>query len=513
MILEAESNGCLREVLVITAALSIQDPRERPLEHQQAADEKHARFRDPDSDFTTYLNLWRHLQEQQRALSSSQFRRLCRTEFLNYLRVREWQDLESQLRQVVKGMGVPVSGGDLPASSEMDAARVHTSLLAGLLSHLGMKDLEKAEYVGARGARFSIFPGSTLFRKNPSWVMAAELVETSRLWGTHRGPDRAGLGRTAGRAPGQAPVQRAALGGQPGSVMASEKVTLYGLPIVAARKVHYGRIDPVLSRELFLRHALVEGDWKTRHEFFHANRALLDEVSELEHRARRRDIVVDDEALFAFYDARVGAEVVSGRHFDSWWKRVRQSDPDLLTFEKAMLLAPGAGRIDRAQYPDTWNDLSLTYQFEPGAAADGVTVHIPLPLLQQVTGDGFDWQIPGLRGDLVIALLRSLPKAVRRNFVPVPDYAAALLDRLPAGPSGKTLTDELGEHLRRLTGVAVDRRDWAPDQGARPPAYHVPGGGRVRRRGGRGQGPDRPAAPTRPGRPGRGGGGDRGPGA
>ncbi len=461
MALEANSNGCVREVLVIAAALSIQDPRERPLEHQQAADAKHARFRDPDSDFLTLLNLWRYLQERQRELSSNQFRRMCRTDFLNYLRIREWQDLDSQLRQVVKGMGVTIPA-ELPDTVE--ATRVHISLLSGLLSHVGVRDLEKSEYLGARGARFAIFPGSALFRKSPTWVMAAELVETSRLWARMVARiEPSWAERLAGhliKRQYSEPHWEA----DQGAVMAIERVTLYGLPLVVGRKVHYGRIDPVLSRELFLRHALVEGDWKTRHEFFHANRALLDEVSELEHRARRRDIRVDDETLFAFYDARVGAEVVSGRHFDSWWKRVRGTDPDLLNYEKAMLVKPGSDRLDRDHYPDEWRQgpraLPLTYQFEPGTAADGVTVHIPLAILNQVRPVGFDWQIPGLRRDLVTALLRSLPKATRRNFVPVPDYAAALMQALPPQPSDATLVEELAASLRGLTGVVVPRAEW-----------------------------------------------------
>jgi len=460
MVLEAEHNGCVREVLVIASALSIQDPRERPLDRQQAATEKHARFRDPESDFVAYLNLWNYLQERQKALSSSQFRRLCKTDFLNYLRVREWQDLESQLRQVVKTMGIPRNGE--PA----DPVRVHTSLLSGLLSHIGLKDLEKPEYVGARGARFSIFPGSTLFRKRPRWVMAAELVETSRLWG-----------RVAARIE---PEWAESLAGHlvkrrysephweadQGSVMAFEKVTLYGLPLIPSRKVHYGRIDPVLSRELLIRHALVEGDWQTHHTFFHDNRALLDEVEELEHRARRRDILVDDETLFAFYDERVGAEVVSARHFDSWWKRVRRAEPDRLNFEKTMLLNERAAGFDKAQYPDEWRQgelkLRLTYQFEPGTEADGVTVHIPLPALFQISAMGFDWQIPGLREDLVTALIRSLPKAIRRNFVPVPDRAGAFLGTV--SPAEGPLLDTLEAHLRRMTGVIIPRKDWSLDK-------------------------------------------------
>jgi ATP-dependent helicase HrpA len=245
--------------------------------------------------------------------------------------------------------------------------------------------------------------------------------------------------------------------------MAYEKITLYGLPLVASRKVHYGRIDPVLSRELFIRHALVEGDWRTQHAFFRENRELLDEVEELEHRARRRDILVDDETLFAFYDQRIGAEVVSGRHFDAWWKRVRRSDPDLLNFSAAMLVNEKAAGVDPASYPDTWRqgdvELRLTYQFEPGTEADGVTVHIPLPLLNQVQGAGFEWQVPGLRADLVTALIRSLPKTVRRNFVPVPDHVAAILDQ--ALPEQGPLLDVVEAQLRRLTGVAVGRRDWS----------------------------------------------------
>jgi ATP-dependent helicase HrpA len=322
MILQAEVNGCVREVLIVTAVLSIQDPRERPLDKREAADAKHARFRDPESDFVTYLNLWNYLTEQQRELSSNQFRRLCRTDFLNYLRVREWQDLESQLRQIMRTMGVTLNGEPAPP------AALHTSLLAGLLSHIGVRDLEKPEYIGARNARFAVSPGSTLFRRSARWVMAAELVETTRLWARDVAriePEWAE--RLAGHLVRRT-YSEPHWDAEAGSVRALEKVTLYGLPLVASRKVHYGRIDPALSRELFIRHALVEGDWRTRHEFFHHNRALADEVRELEERARRRDIVVDDETLFAFYDARVGADVVSARHFDTWWKRT-----------------PGAGRL------------------------------------------------------------------------------------------------------------------------------------------------------------------------
>jgi ATP-dependent helicase HrpA len=400
MVLEADQQGVVDEVLVITAALSIQDPRERPVDMQQAADEKHRRFADERSDFLTYWNLWNYLQDQQKALSSSAFRRLCRTEFLHFLRVREWQDLYGQLRSVARSLGIRPSAGAIERDSDTLLQPLHTALLSGLLSHVGLWDPEKREYVGARGARFASWPGSALFKKPPRWVMAGELVETSRLWGRDLAriepewvePLAVHLVKRTYSEPHWSSKQ--------GAVMAYEKVTLYGVPIVASRRVTYGRIDPELSRELFIRHALVQGEWRTHHTFFHANRALLDEVEELEHRARRRDILVDDEELFEFYDRRVPDGIVSARHFDAWWKQARREQPDLLDFERSMLMREEAGAVSEADYPDAWvqGELSfpLTYQFEPGTDADGVTVHMPLAVLNQVTPAGFDWQVPGL---------------------------------------------------------------------------------------------------------------------
>ncbi|MBW4718227.1 ATP-dependent RNA helicase HrpA [Saccharothrix obliqua] len=466
MVVEADRNGCVREVMVIAAALSIQDPRERPADKQQAADEQHARFRDPDSDFLAYLNLWQHLREQQKALSSNQFRRLCRAEFLNYLRVREWQDIYTQLRQVAKTLGVHVN--EQPA----EPRNVHISLLSGLLSHIGVKDVVKrdggkrqaTEYLGARNAKFAIFPGSALFRKPPQWVMAAELVETSRLWGRIVARIEPEWAEKLGEHIVKRTYSEPHWDAKRGSVVALEKVTLYGVPIVTSRKVGYGRIDPELSRELFIRHALVQGEWTTHHRFFHRNRELLDEVAELENRARRRDIVVDDDTLFDFYDQRVGAEVVSARHFDTWWKQARRDRPDLLTFDKDMLVNDRVGVTPEA-YPDHLTrggiELPLTYRFEPGAPVDGVTVRLPLPALTTMPDDALSWQVPGLRTDLVIALIRSLPKPVRRNFVPVPDVANAALSRIdPDEP----LLPALERELRALTGVVVPREEWQLDQ-------------------------------------------------
>ncbi|UED84968.1 ATP-dependent RNA helicase HrpA [Streptomyces profundus] len=467
MVLEAERNGCVREVMVIVAALSIQDPRERPADKQQQADTQHARFREgpgEESDFLALLALWEYVRERQRTLSSSAFRRMCRNEFLNYLRIREWQDIFSQLRSVGRTMGVEPAGEEAPAAAPQV---VHQSLLAGLLSQLGLKDTEKHEYLGARGAKFAIFPGSALFRKPPRWVMSAELVETSRLWARINAkiepewiePLAGHLVKRTHSEPHWEQKQAA--------VLAYERVTLYGVPIVARRKVNYGRIDPEMSRDLFIRHALVEGDWRTKHQFFHDNRALLDEVEELEHRARRRDILVDDDTLYDFYDQRIPDDVVSGAHFDSWWKKKRHEDADLLNFEKSMLINERAGQITQSDYPDVWQQgrlsLRTTYQFEPGSDADGVTVHLPLQVLNQITATGFDWQIPGLREQLVTELIRSLPKPLRRNCVPAPDFARRFLSHTPE-PTEAPLRVALATGLTRLTGVRISPEDFDPDR-------------------------------------------------
>ena len=468
MVLEADKNGCVRDVMVIAAALSIQDPRERPSEKRQAADERHRRFQSETSDFLSFLAMWRYVREQQKELSSSAFRRMCKAEFLNYLRIREWQDIYSQLRTVAKQLGVTVE--EPHPDAEPNADRIHQSLLAGLLSHIGLYDVEKREYGGARAARFAVFPGSGLFKKPPRWVMSAELVETSRLWARINAkiePEWVEplAGHLVKRSYSEPHWEKKA-----GAVLAYEKVTLYGMPIVAQRKINYGRIDAELCRELFIRNALVEGDWETHHDFFAANRRMLGEVEELENRARRRDIMVDDQTLFDFYDARLPEDVVSTRHFDSWWKKTRHDQPDLLNFEKSMLINDKAGGITEEDYPDYWQQgklrFKLTYQFEPGSDADGVTVHIPLPVLNQVTSEGFDWQIPGLREELVTAYIRALPKAVRRNFVPAPDFARAALkqvrERQAAGTFGSAepLLPTLEHILKRLTAITVPPEAW-----------------------------------------------------
>ena len=460
MLLSAVDFGSVYEVMIIVSALSIQDPRERPTEKQQASDEKHRRFADKKSDFLAFLNLWNYVQEQQKELTKNQFRRQCQKDFLNYLRIREWQDIYQQIRLAVREMGLPIN------SEKAEYQQIHTALLSGLLSHIGLKEAEKQQYLGARNAHFAIFPNSVLFKKQPKWVMAAELVETSKLWGRMVAEIEPEWIEPLAEHLTKKSYSEPRWSKSHGAVVADEKVSLYGVPIVAARPVNYGAIDPIVSREIFIQSALVEGDWNTKHKFFKQNQQLIREVEELEHKSRRRDILVDERTLFEFYDQRIGTEVVSQKHFDTWWKKAEKQDPELLNFERSFLINDDAEQVSKLDFPNFWHQgnlkLKLTYQFEPGTDSDGVTVHIPLPLLNQVEMTGFDWQIPGLREELVIALIKSLPKSYRRNFVPAPNYAQAFLGR--AVPLEKPLLDTLIYELRRMTGVTVEAEHWHWEQ-------------------------------------------------
>jgi ATP-dependent helicase HrpA len=520
MILEAGRNGCIREVLIITAALSIIDPRERPADARQAADEMHARFAEPGSDFLAFLNLWDYLRERQSQLSTSAFRRLCRREYLHFLRVREWQDVYGQLRQAAADLGIQAgrerrgaSPSTKPAGGQRNgdgqrrgrvrpragraglaapevpapdaeagrhfpaelADRVHMSLLAGLLSHIGMQDTEArqrgkrrplTEFAGARGARFAIFPDSSLARKPPQWVVAAELVETSRLWARVAARIEPEWAESLAAHLVRRSYSEPRWDARRGAAVATEKVSLYGLPIVAARTVMYGRIDPAAARDLFITHALVEGDWQTHHKFFARNQQTLADAEDLERKARRRGLIADDTALFAFYDQRIPAEVVSTRHFDTWWKQARAVDPAQLDLSPADLIAASAEEISPDNYPARWADLPVSYEFAPGEPDDGVSVDIPLARLNQVSAEEFSWQVPGLRQEMVTELIRSLPKQLRTTFVPVPDTARAVLPRL--GPARGDLLDALGTELSRLGGVHIPRSAW--DE-SRLPAY------------------------------------------
>jgi len=484
MIIAGGKNGCAREVLVIAAALSIQDPRERPAEAQAAADAMHRRFAVEDSDFASFLGLWDYLVERQRELSGNAFRRLCKAEFLNYMRVREWQDLHGQLQSLAADLGVPVR------SSSAERSGIHQSIAAGLLSHIGMKIVVApragsaagaspgsrgrrplTEYLGARGARFAIFPGSGLARKTPDWIVSAELVETSRLWArTAAAIDPEWIEPLAEHLVRRS-YSEPRWSRKRGSAVATEKVTLYGIPIVADRTVTFSRIDPVTSRDLFIRHALVEGDWETRHHFFRDNQKLIAEAGELEQRARRRGLVIGEDALHEFYDARVPADVTSARHFDAWWKKARHVTPELLTLSMADLLAGSVADLDHGAYPEVWTSqtpgtssspLPVSYEFQPGSEADGVTIDIPLKRLNQASPEEFSWQVPGLREELLTELVRSLPKALRRELVPAPNVAREVLASLgedPSSPAGD-VRDVLSRELLRLRGVRVSPDDF-----------------------------------------------------
>ncbi|MFN8087522.1 MAG: ATP-dependent RNA helicase HrpA [Mycobacterium sp.] len=449
MILQADSEGCVREILVLAAALTIPDPRERPSGKEETARQKHARFADENSDFVSFLNLWRYLNEQRKSLSGSAFRRMCRNEYLHYLRIREWQDLAGQLRGIARDIGIRESVD----SADADPARIHSALAAGLLSHVGLREGESRDYTGARNIKFVLGPGSALTKRPPRWIMVADLVETSQLYG-----------RTAARIEPEA-LERVGAhllnrtysephwDSKRGTTMAYERVTLFGLPLVVRRKIGYAEIDPELARYLFIRHALVEGDWQTPHQFYRDNARLREELGELEERARRRDMLIGDEEIAALYEARIPADIISVRHFDGWWRKQRRHTPDLLTFTRDDLLR----RNVASGNPDNWQAgdvaLPLTYRYEPGADDDGVTVHIPVEVLARLGGDEFSWQVPALREELVTALIKSLPKDLRRNFVPAPDTARIVLASIT--PGSEPLLNALQRELRRRTGVLV----------------------------------------------------------
>jgi len=460
MLVAAHHDGALTEMLILVAALSIPDVRERPAEHRQAADEAHTRFAVSGSEFLSYLELWKYLGEQQKTLSGNQFRKQCGREFLHWLRVREWRDLHGQLSRITKDLGWQAN------STAATPDVIHQSVLAGLLSHIGLRDAETREFFGARGTRFAVFPGSPLAKKPPRFVVAAELVETSRLWGrTVAGVDPAWAERLAGPLAKRSYSEPRWSAKRSGAV-AAERVTLYGVTLAADRLVPLGGIDPPLARELFIRHALVEGDWRTNHAFFQQNRDLLDDVAGLEDRARRRDLVVSDDALFDFYDKRIPDDVVSGRHFDTWWRKERRKHPELLSFTADDVAAAGTDAVQAGEFPGSWvqgsTELELRYRFAPGDPEDGVTAVIPLPLLPTVRAAGFDWLVPGYRAELAAELIRTLPKSLRRQVVPAPDIAAAALRQLR--PRSEPLVTGLAREVSSLAGVAISPGDLRPTE-------------------------------------------------
>jgi ATP-dependent helicase HrpA len=422
MILAAKQENCLDEVLIIASALSIQDPRERPLDAQQAADAAQQQFVNDRSDFLSYLKLWHFFQEQAKHLSKNKLRHLCHEHFLSYIRMREWQEIHHQLSLLVKESGWKLN------QVEATYDEIHRALLSGLLGNIAFKT-ETEQYLGARNIKLYMFPGSGLFKKQPKWIMAAELVETTRLYARYTAKINTDWIEQAAGDLCQHHYFEPHWEKRSAQVAAFEKVTLYGLTIVAKRKVNYGPIDPKLSREIFIRSALVEGEYHSKAAFFQHNRELFNEIEALEHKSRRQDILVDDEQIYAFYEARIPEGIYSGKAFEKWLKK---AEPQLLFLSREDLMKPAGENVTVQAFPDNLLingvELSLTYQFEPGHERDGVTVDIPFALLNQLTPQQFEWIVPGLLEEKIIALLRSLPKTLRKSFVPVPDVARDALD-------------------------------------------------------------------------------------
>jgi len=459
MVLEAREFGCVREVLVIASALSIQDPRERPQEKIEQANELHNRFKVPGSDLLSLVELWDHLRLKQRELSGNQFRRMCRNEFLNYLRVREWMDLYSQLRRVAGELKIRPQN-----SSGMDETHpdhVHRALLAGLLSQVGVRDRETREYRGARDARFVIARGSVIGRKQPDWVMAAELVETNRLYARRVAEIEPEWLEQAGAHLVKKSYNDPRWDAKAGRAVVTEQVTLFGMPVVSDRLVGLDKIDIDGARAWFITKALVEGEWQSRQKFVARNREFLEEIKNMAERVRRTELV-DDQMLFAFYDERLDADVTDTRRFDAWWKDERQRNGRLLDLTGDLLSdrEHGVG-INVADFPDVWRqgdiELPLTYRYAPGQPLDGVTVHIPLSALNQIEPTGFDWQIAGHRGEVIAMLVRSVPKHIRRELTPMAETIEATIDRVADfEPGSMPLTHAVAVGLTRASGIRID---------------------------------------------------------
>jgi ATP-dependent helicase HrpA len=456
MLLTAEKEGALKEVLVITAALAIQDPRERPLEKQQAADEKHARFKVDDSDFLSLLKLWEYFHQQRKDLSKSQFRKLCLREFLSWTRLQEWHDIHHQIRSTLLEAGIKEN------EKAAEYSGIHRSLLSGLLGNIGLKD-QDLEYQGANGRKFWMFPGSNLRKKAPQWLMAAELVETSKLYARTVAKIESDWIEEFGAHLIKRHYTEPHWEQNSANVSAFERTSLYGITITPKRRVSYGRIDPIESREIFIRHALVYGEYKTNAGFFRHNGELIADIEQLEAKGRRRDILADEKLLYDFFDPLIPANVVNGASFEKWRKQAEAKNPKLLYLTRDYLMQRDAGHERSGQFPDSIAVqsmiLPLRYHFEPNAEDDGVTVRLPLLALNQLAPTRFDYLVPGMLEEKLTAMIRALPKQIRKQFVPAPDYARACLEAV--NPSETVaLKDALGQQLLRMSGTRIDSDAW-----------------------------------------------------
>ncbi|MBL8496524.1 ATP-dependent RNA helicase HrpA [Nitrosomonas sp. JL21] len=460
MILAAKQENCLHEILIIASALSVQDPRDRPFEHQAAADDAHRRFRDEHSDFLAYLKLWNFFDDLLKHKKST--RKLiayCREQFLSYRRLREWREIHGQLQVLMSELGFRAN--EVPAKYE----EIHRALLTGLLGNIGFKTEKEGEYLGARGIKFAIFPGSVLKKAKVKWVVAAELVETSKLYARCVAKiEPSWLEKMAGNVCKKHYFEphwekkRA-------QVVAYERVTLYGLTIVPKRPVHYGPINPREAREIFIRSALVSGEYLTQAPFFAHNQHLIHDIEELEHKARRQDVLVDEEEIFAFYDALIPEKVINGAGFEQWRKQAEQNNPHVLYLNRESLMRHQADRITDVQFPETLalpdgSVLALKYRFDPGHPLDGVTVRVPLPLLNRLDPKQIDYVVPGLIREKITWLLKALPKQIRRMLVPLPDtvteFLQAHLDAMP----DTSLLDALAAFVLSKTTLTVPAGTW-----------------------------------------------------
>ena len=476
MLLAAGKGGCLRELLIIAAGLSLQDPRERPADKQQA-DQAHARWRDKSSDFVSLLNLWDHMEQQRQNLSGSQFSKYCKANFISYLRMREWRDLHHQLHQVVRELKLPHSSACLPKQDDIedsliinryDQDKIHRALLSGLLGQVARLQ-EGREYLGTRNRKFMIFPGSSVYTKTPKWMMCAELLETSKLYAhTVAAIDSQWLPQLAAHLVNKS-YSEPHYDSRRGEVMAFEKQTLYGLTIVERKRCRYGSIDPVVSRQVFIQGCLVEGGYsknrRAKGTFLRHNQQLVEELEQLEARTRRRDIVAEEQVIFDFFDQRIPADISNLVAFEQWRKQAEQQQPRLLCMDRELLMQRAVSDTSEAQFPNSieWQGIAypLHYHFEPGHPQDGVTTDIPLAVLHQAPKYRFEWMVPGILRDKCIALVKSLPKPLRRQFVPVPDAVDKALRDIKA--DNRPLVEALGEKLKRHYGVDLGNAPLQPE--------------------------------------------------
>jgi len=460
MLLAAKEGDCVQEVMVITAGLSVQDPRERPHDQQQKADLAHAEFADKNSDLLSLLNVYQAFKHQQQSLTQNQLRKWCTQHFIHFQRMREWQDIVHQVKHMLVAADLRLN------KEEADYKNIHIAIATGLLAQLGIKDTNR-QYLGARNSQFKIFPGSSVFSSQPKWIMAAELVETSQLYARQVAKiDVEWIESISGHLSKHNYVEPH-WSKKRGAVLAYMNSLLFGLPIVSRRLINYSHVNMSEAQTLFIRHALVENDTKLNYAFLRNNQALIEDIELLEKKTRRRDILVDEEDLVNFYQERLPEHVCSEASFKKWWQKTASKHPELLNFEKHQLLKRDTKDVNDQDYPDVWQQnhllLPLEYQFEPNQTYDGVCVKIPLEQLNQLQNIGFDWLVPGMRHELIVALIKSLPKKLRRNFVPAPDYAnACILELSMLDKKGQTqsIAQALANKLFRMSGVKVEPDDF-----------------------------------------------------